>query len=95
MVEWASAKLNDLRERMPRAGGLVIAPSIEMAEYFAQLIEKVEGERPIIVHSQMAGAENRIAAFRNTDRRWIVSVAMISEGVDIRRLRVLVYSRTH
>ena len=91
MVEWASAKLNDLRERMPRAGGLVIAPSIEMAEYFAQLIERLEGERPIIVHSQMAGAENRIAAFRNTDRRWIVSVAMISEGVDIRRLRVLVY----
>lgn len=91
MVEWASAKLTDLRGRMPRAGGLVIAPSIEMAEYFADVIERVEGERPIIVHSQMAGAENRIAAFRNTDRRWIVSVAMISEGVDIRRLRVLVY----
>jgi superfamily II DNA or RNA helicase len=91
MVEWASAKLSDLRERMPRAGGLVIAPSIEMAEYFAEVIERVEGERPMIVHSQMAGAENRIAAFRNTDRRWIVSVAMISEGVDIRRLRVLIY----
>lgn len=91
MVEWASSKLSDLRERMPSAGGLVIAPSIEMAEYFAQLIEQLEGERPIIVHSQMPGAENRIAAFRNTDRRWIVSVAMISEGVDIRRLRVLVY----
>jgi len=91
MVEWASSKLNDLRERMPRAGGLVIAPSIEMAEFFAELIERIEGERPMIVHSQMTGAENRIAAFRNTDRRWIVSVAMISEGVDIRRLRVLVY----
>lgn len=91
MVEWASAKLTELRGRMPRAGGLVIAPSIEMAEYFADLIERVEGERPIIVHSQTAGAESRIAAFRNTDRRWIVSVAMISEGVDIRRLRVLVY----
>lgn len=91
MVEWASGKLSDLRERMPRAGGLVIAPSIEMAEYFAELIERAEGERPIVVHSQMAGADNRIAAFRNTDRRWIVSVAMISEGVDIRRLRVLIY----
>lgn len=91
MIDWASAKLSDLRQRMPRAGGLVIAPSIEMAEYFADLIESVEGERPIIVHSQMPGAEGRIAAFRATDRRWIVSVAMISEGVDIRRLRVLVY----
>ncbi|WP_245519476.1 MULTISPECIES: DEAD/DEAH box helicase family protein [unclassified Mesorhizobium] len=91
MVEWASAKLSDLRQRMPLAGGLVIAPSIEMAEYFVELIEGLEGERPMIVHSQMPGAENRIAAFRNTERRWIVSVAMISEGVDIRRLRVLVY----
>src|SRR5262249_54126137 len=26
-----------------------------------------------------------------TDKRWIVSVAMISEGVDIKRLRVLIY----
>ncbi|GLS16988.1 hypothetical protein GCM10007874_00030 [Labrys miyagiensis] len=91
MVKWASSKLSDLRERMPRAGGLVIAPSIEMAEFFVHLIERVEGERPIIVHSQMPGAESRIAAFRNTDRRWIVSVAMIAEGVDIPRLRVLIY----
>jgi superfamily II DNA or RNA helicase len=91
MIDWASAKLSDLRQRMPRAGGLVIAPSIEMADYFADLIESIEGERPMIVHSQMPGAEGRIAAFRATDRRWIVSVAMISEGVDIRRLRVLVY----
>lgn len=91
MVDWASEKLSDLRNRMPRAGGLVIAPSIEMAEYFAQLLERYEGERPIIVHSQMPNADGRIAAFRNTDKRWIVSVAMISEGVDIRRLRVLIY----
>lgn len=91
MVEWASSKLSDLRERMPNAGGLVIAPSIEMADYFADLIERVEGERPIIVHSQMPRAETRIGAFRNTTKRWIVSVAMISEGVDIRRLRVLLY----
>lgn len=72
MVEWASEKLTDLRDRMPRAGGLVIAPSIEMAEYFATLIERFEGERPIIVHSQMPNAEGRISAFRNTDKRWIV-----------------------
>src|SRR5262249_11097727 len=34
MLEYASHKLNDLHERMPEAGGLIIAPSIEMAEYF-------------------------------------------------------------
>jgi superfamily II DNA or RNA helicase len=91
MVEWAGSKLTDLRHRMPDAGGLVIAPSIQMAEYIATLIELVEGERPMLVHSQMPNAESKIKAFRNTDKRWIVSVAMISEGVDIKRLRVLIY----
>lgn len=91
MAEWASKKLDDLRLRMPEAGGLVIAPTIELAEYMAKLLELMEGEAPILVHSQMKGAENKIQAFRNTDKRWIVSVAMISEGVDIKRLRVLIY----
>jgi superfamily II DNA or RNA helicase len=91
MVEWAGAKLTELRHRMPDAGGLVIAPSIQMAEYIATLIELLEGERPMLVHSLMPNADSKIKAFRNTDKRWIVSVAMISEGVDIKRLRVLVY----
>ena len=91
MIECAGAKLTDLRLRMPNAGGLVIAPTIPMAEYIADLIELIEGERPFLVHSQMPNTEAKIKAFRNLDRRWIVSVAMISEGVDIKRLRVLVY----
>lgn len=91
MVDWASDKLTDLRYRMPNAGGLVIAPSIEMAEYMVSLIEKMEGESPTIVHSQLQNVDNRIESFRHTDKRWIVSVAMISEGVDIARLRVLIY----
>lgn len=91
MVEWASNKLSDLRYRMPNSGGLVIAPSIEMAEYMVKLIEKMEGETPTLVHSQLPNAENKIESFRHTDKRWIVSVAMISEGVDISRLRVLIY----
>ncbi|MDH7504293.1 MAG: hypothetical protein QHJ82_16470 [Verrucomicrobiota bacterium] len=33
----------------------------------------------------------KIKTFKNTAKRWLVSVAMISEGVDIPRLRVLVY----
>lgn len=91
MVEWASDKLNDLRYRMSNAGGLVIAPSIEMARYMAKLIELMEGEAPTIVHSGMPNADTRIESFRHTDKRWLVSVAMISEGVDIKRLRMLIY----
>ena len=91
MVEWASEKLTELRDRLPNAGGLVIAPSIEIAEYFENLIELLEGEKPICVHSQTPNPDSKIEAFRNTEKRWLVSVAMISEGVDIKRLRVLLY----
>lgn len=91
MVEFAGDKLTDLRNRMPEAGGLVIAPSIEIAEYMVNLIERLEGERPILVHSQTQNPEIKIKAFRNTGKRWLVSVAMVAEGVDIPRLRVLVY----
>jgi superfamily II DNA or RNA helicase len=94
MLECAGEKLTDLRDRMPNAGGLVIAPSIEMAEYFARLITAIEGDAPLLVHSHMPNPEGKIRAFRNTDRRWLVSVAMVSEGVDIPRLRVLVYLPT-
>jgi len=91
MLEWGIDKLNELRNRMPDAGGLVIAPNIEMAEYLVDLIELMEGEKPMLVHSHMADPTSKISAFRNTDKRWLVSVAMVSEGVDIKRLRVLVY----
>jgi superfamily II DNA or RNA helicase len=91
MVDAGSHKLTELRNRMPEAGGLVIAPSIELAEYFVELIERLEGDRPILVHSKMQNADSKIDAFRKSDKRWLVSVAMVSEGVDIPRLRVLVY----
>ena len=91
MIESGSEKLTDLRYRMPNAGGLIIAPSIEMANYMVALLEKIEGEKPILVHSQMPNPNSKIRAFRETDKRWLVSVAMVSEGVDIKRLRVLLY----
>ena len=90
-LDRAGQKLTELRNRMPDAGGLVIAPSIEMAEYMVSLIERMEGEKPILVHSQLPNADSKINAFRRTDKRWLVSVAMVSEGVDIPRLRVLIY----
>lgn len=91
MLDWGIAKLNELRELIPNAGGLVIAPTIGVAEYMAALLEELEGEKPVVVHSDMANAESRIELFKKSDKKWLVSVAMISEGVDIKRLRLLVY----
>ncbi len=92
MLSWGIDKLEDIRETVPIAGGLVIAPSIPIAEYIAELLEKMTGEKALIVHTQSANPEGRISAFRkNTEKRWLVSVGMVSEGVDIPRLRILIY----
>ena len=91
MLESGIEKLNQLRLSMPEAGGLVIAPNIEVAEFMAEILEQLDGEKPLIVHSQLANSEDKIKQFRITNRKWLVSVAMVSEGVDIRRLRVLIY----
>lgn len=71
MLEFGSQKLTELRLRIPDAGGLVIAPSIEMAEYMTRLLAQIEGETPVLVHSQMANPDGKIKAFRNTNKRWL------------------------
>ena len=91
MIKWGINKLNQTRLEMPNAGGLIIAPNIETADFMCNLIELIEGEKPTLVHSQVTNSEQRINAFRKTNKKWLVSVAMISEGVDIKRLRVLIY----
>ena len=66
-------KLDEIRYRLPNAGGLVIAPNIEMAEYMAELLKLIEGEDPMIVHSHINNSASRINAFRKNGKRWIVS----------------------
>ena len=47
MIKHAIEELNEQRLTIPNAGGLVIAPNIEMAEYMATIIELLERETGI------------------------------------------------
>jgi hypothetical protein len=76
----------------PEAGGLVIAADKEHAEALAARLERVAGERPEIVTSDAPDASARIARFAAGHGTWLVSVLMVSEGVDVPRLRVGVYA---
>src|SRR5829696_4186174 len=78
----------------PDAGGLVVAIDKEHAERLAERLARISGEAPEIVTSETAGASERIARFAAGSGRWLVSVLMISEGVDVPRLRVGVYATT-
>jgi len=89
----ADARLSQVRaDGHPDAGGLVIASDQEHARAIAARLEGIAGETPEIVMSDEPEASARIAAFSASSRRWIVSVLMVSEGVDIPRLRVGVYA---
>ncbi len=91
MIKWGINKLDKIRNLIPNAGGLIIAPNIEVARYMCDIIEILEKEKPSLVHSKIPNADKHIESFRHSKKRWMVSVAMVSEGVDIKRLRLLIY----
>jgi superfamily II DNA or RNA helicase len=91
----AHAELSGLRGGShPDAGGLVVAIDKEHAERLAARLARIAGERPAIVTSDAADASERIARFAAGEGSWLVSVLMVSEGVDVPRLRVGVYATT-
>src|SRR3954452_20573409 len=91
----ADARLSDLRAGPhPAAGGLVVASDMEHAGRLAERLARISGEAPAIVTSETEGASDRIARFAAGSGRWLVSVLMVSEGVDVPRLRVGVYATT-
>lgn len=98
--EWMGEVLRDADSRLsevraaghPDAGGLVVASDQDHARAIARRLEFITGEQPEIVMSDEPGASARIAAFAESEDRWLVSVLMVSEGVDIPRLRVGVYA---
>ena len=77
---------------MPDAGGLVIATDHDAARAYAALLRGITGQRPVVVLSDDPAATKKIAAFADSDDRWMVAVRMVSEGVDVPRLAVGVYA---
>ena len=100
--DWVTEVLRDAHRRLsklrngthPEAGGLVIAIDKEHADRLAARLERISGETPVIVTSDAPDASARIARFAAGKGAWLVSVLMVSEGVDVPRLRVGVYATT-
>lgn len=74
------------------AGGLVVAADSHHARAIAKLLREVSGKAPTVVLHTEARASQKLAAFTDSRDEWIVAVNMVSEGVDIPRLRVGVYA---
>ncbi|WP_432870803.1 DEAD/DEAH box helicase [Microbispora rosea] len=92
VIHAADRRLTEVRRGVPDAGGLVIASDHEAARAYARHIRAVTGEGAEVVLSDDPGASKKIKDFGVSDRRWLVAVRMVSEGVDIPRLCVGVYA---
>ncbi|AZA13737.1 Reverse gyrase [Corynebacterium choanae] len=88
----AHTRLTQLRERMPDAGGLVIATDKTTARAYAKILSTVSSTPVTVVLSDEAGASDRIKEFDQSTDEWMVAVRMVSEGVDVPRLAVGVYA---
>jgi superfamily II DNA or RNA helicase len=92
VLDAADRRLTEVRRDMPDAAGLVIASDHDSARAYAALLRRVTGTRPVVVLSDDPTASKKIAAFAQSEDRWMVAVRMVSEGVDIPRLAVGVFA---
>ena len=90
----ADQALHRIRRSHPGAGGLAIATDTEHARGIAGLLRRRCGADAVVATSEDPEASAKIAAFAGSDAPWIVAVRMVSEGVDIPRLRVGVFATT-
>ncbi|MDZ7676930.1 MAG: DEAD/DEAH box helicase family protein [Acidimicrobiales bacterium] len=94
VLSQANERLLELRTVQPDAAGLVIAADQDHARGIAELLRARQRVTAMVVTSDDPTASRRIAAFADGDLPWLVAVRMVSEGVDIPRLRLGVFATT-
>lgn len=91
----AHAKLLEFRAAgHSDAGGLIIAIDQSHAKQIAEQIRRITGEEAVVVISDDPEAMRLLQEFARPGcmTKWIVAVRMVSEGIDIPRLRVGFYA---
>tara|TARA_B100000925_G_scaffold205831_1_gene156468 strand:- start:3591 stop:5183 length:1593 start_codon:yes stop_codon:yes gene_type:complete len=91
----AHKRLIAIRNRHPWAGGLIVCDTREHADEVATLVREITNTKPAVIHGESDGYKDKLEAFQ-VDRTyhrtpWLISVGMVTEGVDIKHLRVCVY----
>ena len=94
----ANKKLDQCRRFHPWAGGLIICDDIEHADNVAKALKHHTNEEAVVIHSDAPNDKRKLRAYRKDKTqaraKWIIAVGKISEGVDIKFLRVCVYMTT-
>lgn len=100
LLEQAVNELDNKRQAHTLSGspilppaGLVVTATKDSAEKVAKLLQAITGDDPVVVHGDRPDSKQHITQFRDGElpNSWMVSVGMVSEGVDIPRIKVLAY----
>ena len=96
MIAAADRRLSDVRDSgMPDAAALMLATDQETARAYAKLVKKITGHTPVLVLSDDPKSSKKIEEFNRSQDRWMVAVRQVSEGVDIVRLNVCVWTTSY
>ena len=96
VIAAADRRLTDVRESgMPDAAALMLATDQQTARAYARIVKQVTGHSPVLVLSDDPTSSRRIEAFNRSTDRWMVAVRQVSEGVDIVRLNVCVWTTSY
>lgn len=91
MIRKAHSKLLEYKQTQSDAAAIAICKDQYHATAISQVIEQITGEKPSVVVSDPTKCNDSIDQFRDSRKNWLVTVKMVSEGVDIKRLQVLCY----
>ncbi|MFN8390386.1 MAG: DEAD/DEAH box helicase family protein [Bdellovibrionota bacterium] len=94
MIRDAHERLLGIRKQHRDAGALLVASNRDHARAFAKVLRETTKTSPVVVLSDDAAASQKIKDFAASDTPWLVACNMVSEGVDIPRLRIGVYGTT-
>ncbi len=98
--EWLETVIVDANNRLDKirrtghddAGGLIITIDQTHAKKVAEKVYQLTRCKPVVVVSEDPKASKKIKEFSDAKEKWIIAVKMISEGVDIPRLRVGIFA---
>jgi superfamily II DNA or RNA helicase len=89
-------RITQLRESgMPDASGLLLASDQADAHAYAEIVERVTGQAPVVIVSDDPDASDKITRFGSSDDRIAVCVRMVSEGVDLPRAACLAWMTSY
>jgi len=96
--DWVKDVLTEVHRHMtmlravdPTAGCLILASDQDTARAYQRIMRTISGTNPVLAISDDPDASKKIKHFTTSADPYLVSVRVVSEGVDIPRLRTLAY----